>query len=73
MVGTGDLDPNPANTIPLRRDIHRCFDQRWFAIVPKPYQSQKAPQFVTHILTTKAADLWPDYHYIHGLGGGRTT
>lgn len=68
--GTGDIDPNPANIIPLRSDIHRCFDKRWFAIVPKPYPSHdpslpdRTTQYVTHLLTTEAAELWPEQHYI---------
>ncbi|KAK1762932.1 hypothetical protein QBC33DRAFT_480697 [Phialemonium atrogriseum] len=70
MGGTGAIDPNPANIIPLRRDIHRCFDKRWFAIVPKPYPSHDpslpgfTTQYVTHLLTAEAAEIWPEQHYV---------
>jgi HNH endonuclease len=55
---------DPANILPLKVDLHRCFDKRWFAIIPKsieisaPYSSQ----YVTHILLKEAAELWPTYH-----------
>jgi HNH endonuclease len=55
---------DPANTLSLKVDLHRCFDKRWFAIIPKsmeisaPYSSQ----YVTHILLQEAAELWPTYH-----------
>jgi HNH endonuclease len=54
----------PANILPLKVDLHRCFDKRWFAIIPKkkempaPYSSQ----YVTHILLDDAAELWPTFH-----------
>jgi hypothetical protein len=62
----------PANILPLKVDLHRCFDKRWFTIVPKrmeisaPYSSL----YVTHILLEEAAELWPTYHntpvqYLH--------
>lgn len=61
-----------ANILPLKVDIHRCFDKRWFAIVPKvsgtagPY----SPQYATHVLVRAAAELWPTHHntlvqYLH--------
>jgi hypothetical protein len=61
-----------ANILPLKVDLHRCFNKRWFAIIPKsieisaPYSSQ----YVTHILLQEAAELWPTYHntpvqYLH--------
>lgn len=55
---------DPANILPLKVDLHRCFNKRWFAIIPKsmeipaPYSSQ----YVTHILLKEAAELWPTYH-----------
>jgi HNH endonuclease len=55
---------DPANILPLKVDLHRCFDKRWFAIIPKnkeisaPYTTQ----YVTHILLNEAAEIWPTYH-----------
>src|SRR5205814_2940390 len=55
---------------PLRSDSHHCLDKRWFAIVPKPYPSHDpslpgpTTQYVTHLLTREAAELWPEQHYI---------
>ena len=55
---------DPANILPLKVDLHRCFDKRWFAIIPKstetlaPYSSP----YVTHILLDEAAELWPTHH-----------
>jgi hypothetical protein len=53
-----------ANILPLKSDLYKCFDKRWFIIIPKsmettaPYSSQ----YVTHILLEEAAELWPTYH-----------
>ena len=39
-------------------------------IVPKPYPSHgpslpgRTTQYVTHLLTTEAAELWPEQHYV---------
>ncbi|KAL7627754.1 hypothetical protein AAE478_001949 [Parahypoxylon ruwenzoriense] len=67
--GLGDID-NAANILPLRRDLHKCFDDRWFAIVPKIFEAgtsvgvtTSSPQYVTHILSNEAAELWPTYHH----------
>jgi hypothetical protein len=61
----GDID-NKANILPLRKDIHYCFDNRWFLIVPKigkvETQPASSPQYVTHIISSSAAELWPIYH-----------
>jgi HNH endonuclease len=57
---------NSANILPLKVDLHRCFDKRWFAIIPKSIEIP-APysfQYVTHILLQEAAELWPTYHNI---------
>lgn len=57
---------NPTNIMPLKTDLHRCFDNRWFAIVPKVMQTTNphSPQYVTHILRTQAAELWPTYQNV---------
>ncbi|KAH0530679.1 hypothetical protein TsFJ059_005279 [Trichoderma semiorbis] len=57
----GDIN-DPANILPVRKDLHKCFDDRWFAIVPK--MTSDGTQFVTHILSKDAAELWPTYHNI---------
>jgi hypothetical protein len=62
-----DLIPdinNSNNIVPLKTDLHRCFDNRWFTIVPKVMETTTpySPQYVTHILQKKAAELWPTYH-----------
>jgi HNH endonuclease len=62
----GDMN-NPANVIPLKSDLHTCFDNRWFAIIPKvtePKTTAQSPQYVTHILRRHAAELWPTFHNI---------
>jgi len=64
-VGLPDID-NKANLLPLRKDIHYTFDARWFVIVPKMVTTdsslQASPQYVTHIISRSAAELWPTYH-----------
>jgi HNH endonuclease len=54
----------PANILPLKVDLHRCFDKRWFAIIPKSMEisASCSSQYVTHILSKEAAELWPIYH-----------
>jgi hypothetical protein len=64
-VDLPDID-NRANILPLRKDIHHCFDNRWFVIVPKIAKVENgsvAPsiQYVTHIITRSATGLWPMY------------
>jgi HNH endonuclease len=63
---------DPANILPLKVDLHRCFDKRWFAIIPKSTEISASypPQYITHILLQEAAELWPTYHntpvqYLH--------
>jgi hypothetical protein len=66
----GDIDDS-VNLLPLRPDIHKCFDKRWFVIVPKvpgggaapdTEAGTRSPQYVSHILSTSAAEYWPTYH-----------
>jgi len=57
--GLGDIN-NAANLLPLRSEIHNCFDNRWFAIVPKITETgvtTPSPKYVTHILSGDAAEL----------------
>jgi hypothetical protein len=61
-----DID-NQANIFPLRKDIHHCFDNRWFVIVPKIVKVETGSatpsiQYVTHIISRNAAEFWPTYH-----------
>ncbi|KAK3363953.1 hypothetical protein B0T25DRAFT_56175 [Lasiosphaeria hispida] len=64
-VGMPDID-NKANILPLRKDIYWAFDARWFVIVPRMVTTDSsvpaAPQYVTHIISRAAAELWPAYH-----------
>jgi hypothetical protein len=55
---------DPANILRLKSDLHRCFDKRWFAIIPKSIEipAPNSSQYVTHILLKEAAELWPTYH-----------
>lgn len=53
---------DPVNIIPLRKDLHKCFNDRWFVIIPKPAPS--GVHYVTHILSSEAAEIWPSYHNI---------
>jgi HNH endonuclease len=55
---------DPANILSLKVDLHRCFDKRWFAIIPKSKEisAPHSSQYVTHILLDEAAELWPRYH-----------
>jgi len=62
----GDIN-NATNLLPLRTDIHRCFDNRWFIIVPKSETGVAVPhsfRYVTQILSEEASDseLWPASH-----------
>ena len=71
-TGIGDIN-NPANILPLRSDIHKCFDNRWVVIAPKVQRAAVgagSPRYMTHILWEDAAELWPTYHntlvqYLH--------
>ncbi|KAL6901402.1 hypothetical protein GGI43DRAFT_383022 [Trichoderma evansii] len=47
---------------PTTRDFHKCFDDRWFVIIPK--QTSSGTRYVTHVLLSEAAEIWPDYHNI---------
>ncbi|EHK45280.1 hypothetical protein TRIATDRAFT_167130, partial [Trichoderma atroviride IMI 206040] len=51
------------NIILLRKDLHKCFDDRWFAIVPKK-DPEGSDLYVTHILSSSAAQMWPTYHNV---------
>jgi hypothetical protein len=68
-MGFPNID-NQANILPLRKDIRHCFDRRWFVIVPKIYRTETetrtAPssQYVTHIISREAKELWPVYHNV---------
>jgi hypothetical protein len=56
----GDIN-NSANILPLRGDIHHCFDNRWLVIVPK-LVTPSSHQYVTHLISQEAAELWPTWH-----------
>ncbi|KAK4246086.1 hypothetical protein C7999DRAFT_42400 [Corynascus novoguineensis] len=64
-VDPSDID-NRANILPLRKNIHYSFDARWFVIIPRIVTTnsslQPSPQYVTHIISPNAAELWPTYH-----------
>ncbi|KAL7781692.1 hypothetical protein V8C37DRAFT_398130 [Trichoderma ceciliae] len=62
MAGYGGGIDNEANILRMRKDLHNCFDNRWFAIVPKT--TLNGAQYVTHILPKKAAEIWPTYHNV---------
>lgn len=51
------------NIIPLRKDLHECFNNGWFAVVPKVAPDGSC-QYVTHILGNRAAQIWPTYQNI---------
>jgi hypothetical protein len=58
----GDID-NETSIIPIRPDIHRCFDKRYFVLVPKLFDfASSLPYFVSNILSASNADYWPEYH-----------
>ncbi|KAK0709811.1 hypothetical protein B0T26DRAFT_743157 [Lasiosphaeria miniovina] len=61
----GDIN-NQGNLLPMRKDIHYWFNTRWFIIVPKivtiDSSLQLSLQYVTHIISGPAAELWPTYH-----------
>jgi hypothetical protein len=57
---------NSANIFSLRRDIHTCFDNRHFTIVPKAFVlTLGPPQYVVHVLSNNkiAAEYWPICHH----------
>jgi hypothetical protein len=58
--GLGDIN-NSANILPLRSDIHRCFDDRWFVIVPK-LATPPSHQYVTHLISNDAAEISPTHN-----------
>ncbi|RMD41888.1 hypothetical protein DV735_g3230, partial [Chaetothyriales sp. CBS 134920] len=62
---------HPGNMLCLRSDIHRCFDDRVFSIVPKPEfasdesaPSSPAPQmaYVLHVFAADAEEFADQYH-----------
>ncbi len=58
---------NEANILRLRKDIHHCFDNRWFVIVPKIVKVENEStdpsiQYVTHVISPSTAGFWPRYH-----------
>ncbi|KAL2755981.1 hypothetical protein ACRALDRAFT_210879 [Sodiomyces alcalophilus JCM 7366] len=51
-----------ANLLPMKSDIHVCFDKRWFVIVPKTASTiSSEPQYVTHIISPEAEEFSPIY------------
>ena len=62
-IGLGDINNNPANLLPLKVDVHKIFDARGFAIVPKIAEAETF-QYVTHILSDREAEFWPTHHDI---------
>ncbi|KAF4634867.1 hypothetical protein G7Y89_g3244 [Cudoniella acicularis] len=65
-AGLPDID-NRVNILPLRKDIHHCFDNRWFVIVPKITKVETGSatpsiQYITHIISRDATEIWPIYH-----------
>ncbi|KKZ61392.1 hypothetical protein EMCG_03998 [[Emmonsia] crescens] len=61
-----------ANLLPLRADVHKIFDKRWWAIVPKIGPDGGAPKYVSHILHAQAGEVFPEHHnvevqYLHQL------
>ncbi|KAK0703759.1 hypothetical protein B0T26DRAFT_744454 [Lasiosphaeria miniovina] len=65
MFGGGDIN-NQGNLLPLRKDIHHSFNARWFVIVPRivtiDSSLQPSLQYVTHIISDFAAELWASSH-----------
>lgn len=57
-AGSRSID-NQANMLNLISHIHRAFDNRWLAIVPKVSGVSSTPQYVSHILSSDATELWP--------------
>lgn len=50
------------NILFLGKNLHKCFDDRWFVVVPK--STTRGIQYVTHILVHNAAEIWPTYQNI---------
>jgi hypothetical protein len=63
----GDIDC-VENTLPLGKSLDKCFEDRWFAVVPKLTPS--GIQFVTHILSKEAVEIWPTYQNVIVRGVG---
>ncbi|KAL7898190.1 hypothetical protein HDV63DRAFT_410448 [Trichoderma sp. SZMC 28014] len=61
MSADGDINTS-SNIIPLKKDLHKCFDDRWFAVVPK--RTSSGTRHVTHIFSTEATEIWPSFHNI---------
>jgi hypothetical protein len=57
-----------ANVLSLRSDIHHCFNNQWFAIVPRVHQGKTGTsptaEYVLHILQPIAVELWSSYQNI---------
>jgi hypothetical protein len=47
----------------LKVDVHKIFDARGFAIVPKIAEAETF-QYATHILSSRHAEFWPTHHDI---------
>ncbi|KAL2753265.1 hypothetical protein ACRALDRAFT_1072206 [Sodiomyces alcalophilus JCM 7366] len=69
ITGTGTRGKN---VLPLRADIHRCFDSREFAIVPKreiydpAVREHSRPRYVVHCLghPRDSDEFWSLYHNV---------
>lgn len=56
-----DID-NKLNKLCLRPDMRQYFDRGLFAIAPKASAIGVPPQYVTHIMSAEASEIWPDSH-----------
>lgn len=55
-----------ANILPLRRDLHACFDSRLFVIFPKAFTATPgSPQYVVYFIQQNeiAAEYWSSTHH----------
>lgn len=59
-----------ANIFRVVPSILKSLDKGWLLIAPKAAGTYPSPQYVSHILSAEAAELWPAYHntlvqYLH--------
>ncbi|KKZ66495.1 hypothetical protein EMCG_07775 [[Emmonsia] crescens] len=60
----GSSIKDPVNLVTLRADIHKYFDKRWFVVVPKIPGAGGPVQYVSHVLSVNAGEIWPKYHNV---------
>ncbi|OAX81009.1 hypothetical protein ACJ72_04654 [Emergomyces africanus] len=55
---------DPVYLVTLHVDIHKYFDKCWLIVVSKIPGADGAAQYVSHILSVSAGEIWSEYHNV---------